>query len=146
MWLDKLKELKATAKMTTKDIATKANLPEDTVSRIFAGKTLDPRVDTIRRIVSVLDGSIDDIFAESGAVVVNATIARIKEEAEKNAAELELLTVEAAALRNENAALRSENEILRLKLEHKEELIAIHNYYIRREEANKNRSGTIALH
>jgi transcriptional regulator with XRE-family HTH domain len=145
MWLDKLKDLKAYAKMTSKDIAAKANLPEDTVSRIFAGKTLDPRVDTIRRIVAVLDGSIDDIFAESGAVVVNATIARIKAEAEKNAAELELLTVEATALRNENSALRAENEVLRLKLEHKEEIIAIHNYYIRREESAKDRSGTKIL-
>ena len=65
MWLDNLKDLKRKAGMSAKQIAEKTNLPERTVTRIFSGDTDNPYVDTLRRIVAVLGGSLDDIFAES---------------------------------------------------------------------------------
>lgn len=132
MWLERLKEMKKSANMSTKEIAEKAKLPEDTVSRILTGKTEDPRIDTIHRIVEVLGGSMDVLFCPNG-------------EADKNAAELQLLAAEATALRNEITALRQENDVLRIQLNHKEELLAVHNYYIQREEAAKHRSGTKIL-
>lgn len=55
--------------MSSKQIAELTNLPERTVARIFSGDTDNPYVDTLRRIVGVLDGSLDDIFSEGSAVV-----------------------------------------------------------------------------
>ena len=52
-----------------------------------------------------------------------------KEELERIIAENALLSAEVATLNTSNCALSSENDMLRLKLEHKEELLALHNYY-----------------
>lgn len=65
MWLDNLKDLKKQSGMSAKQIAEKTNLPERTVSRIFSGDTENPYMDTLRRIVDVLGGSLDDLFVES---------------------------------------------------------------------------------
>lgn len=129
MWLDNLKELKAKTGMSSKQIAEKTNLPERTVSRIFSGDTDNPYVDTLRRIVAVLGGSLDDIFAESKTVVAGQDLVALQTEVERLTAENGLLSVENSVLKDKVATLTAESDLLRLKLEHKEEIIALHNYY-----------------
>lgn len=136
MWLDNLKELKKEKGMSVKQIAEKTNLPERTVNRIFSGDTDNPYVDTLHRIVTVLDGSLDGILADTKVVVGSADLKelqdennKLKEELERIIAENALLSAEVATLNTSNCALSSENDMLRLKLEHKEELLALHNYY-----------------
>ena len=138
MWLDNLKELKAAKGMTVKQIAERTNLPERTVSRIFSGETDNPYVDTLHRIVTVLDSSLDGIFADTKVVVGGANLATLQAEVERLSCEndrlngeLALATAENAVLNSKITALTAENDILRLKLEHKEELLALHNYYIK---------------
>ena len=136
MWLDNLKELKKEKGMSVKQIAEKTNLPERTVSRIFSGDTGNPYVDTLHRIVTALGGSLDCILADTKVIVDNAYLKvlqdennKLKEELDRIIAENALLSAEVATLNNSNCALSSENDMLRLKLEHKEELLALHNYY-----------------
>lgn len=136
MWLDNLKELKKEKGMSVKQIAEATNLPERTVVRIFSGDTDNPYVDTLHRIVTALDGSLDCILADTKVVVGSADLKelqdennKLKEELERIIAENALLSAEIATLNNSNCALSSENDMLRLKLEHKEELLALHNYY-----------------
>jgi transcriptional regulator with XRE-family HTH domain len=129
MWLDNLKELKAKTKMSSKQIAELTNLPERTVIRIFSGDTDNPYVDTLRRIVAVLGGSLDDIFAESKTVVAGQDLVALQTEVERLTAENGLLSVENSVLKDKVASLTAESDLLRLKLEHKEEIIALHNYY-----------------
>lgn len=129
MWLDNLKELKKAKGMSSKCIAEKTNLPERTVSRIFSGDTPNPYVDTLYRIVAVLDGSLDDILADSKTVVGNTNLATLQAEVDRLNSEVTLLQAENKVLTDKNAVLTAENDILRMKLEHKEEIISIHNYY-----------------
>ena len=131
MWLDNLKDLKKKTGMSTKQIAERTNLPERTVARIFSGDTPHPYVDTLYRIVCLLGGSLDDILADTNAVVGSENWAELSDTVESLKAERDLIAAEAAVLRDKVAALTAENDILRLKLEHKEEIIAIHNYYIK---------------
>jgi transcriptional regulator with XRE-family HTH domain len=129
MWLDNLKELKKKAGMSAKQIAEKTRLPERTVSRIFSGDTDNPYVDTLHRIVTILGGSLDDILADTKAVVATESLVEVQESANVIEAQRDLIAVENDMLKDKVAALTAENELLRLKLEHKEEIIAIHNYY-----------------
>lgn len=129
MWLDNLKELKKKTGMTSKQIAEKTNLPERTVIRIFSGDTDNPYVDTLRRIVAVLGGSLDDIFAESKTIVGGQDLVAAQAEVDRLTAEVAILTAENAVLKDKVSTLTAESDLLRLKLEHKEEIIAIHNYY-----------------
>lgn len=150
MWLDNLKELKESTGMSFKQIAEMTNLPERTVARIFSGDTDNPYVDTLHRIVSVLGGSLDSILADSKAVVGNANLSTLQEDIDKLNGEVDrlnsevdrfngevtLLSAENSILKDKVNALTAENDLLRIKLEHKEEIISLHNYY------NKLKSGS----
>lgn len=143
MWLDNLKELKKSTGMSFKQIAEMTNLPERTVARIFSGDTDNPYVDTLHRIVSVLGGSLDSILADSKAVVGNANLTVLQEDIDRLNGEIDRLSSDVTILSAENSILKdkvstltAENDLLRIKLEHKEEIISLHNYY------NKLKSGS----
>jgi transcriptional regulator with XRE-family HTH domain len=129
MWLDNLKELKKEKGMSTKQIADKTNLPERTVNRIFSGDTDNPYVDTLHRIVTVLGGSLDDILADTKVVVATESLVEVKENANVVEAERNLISAERDRILLENERLKTENEMLKMQLKHKEELLALHNYY-----------------
>jgi transcriptional regulator with XRE-family HTH domain len=129
MWLDNLKELKKKAGMSAKQIADKTSLPERTVTRIFSGDTDNPYVDTLHRIVTVLGGSLDDILADTKVVVGEKNLVVLQENVEVVTAERDLITAENAILKDKVATLTAEIEMLKMQLMHKEEIIAIHNYY-----------------
>ena len=129
MWLDNLKELKKEKGMSAKQIADKTNLPERTVNRILSGDTDNPYVDTLHRIVTVLGGSLDDILADTKVVVATESLVEVKKNANVVEAERDLILVENDMLKTKNAALSTEIELLKKELQHKEELLALHNYY-----------------
>ena len=136
MWLDNLKELKKQTNLSSKQIASMTNLPERTVSRIFSGETGHPYMDTIRCIVSALGGSLDDIFADTKVVVATETVAALQENVDAVTAEKELVVAEKElsdaennVLKDKVAALTAEVELLKMQLKHKDEIIALHNYY-----------------
>lgn len=129
MWLENLKELKKSKGMSSKQIADMTNLPERTVIRVFSGDTENPYIDTIHRIVSVLGGSLDSVLADSKAVVGNTDLTTLQDEVNRLTGELALLQAENRVINDKVVTLTAENDILRMKLEHKEELIALHNYY-----------------
>lgn len=131
MWLDNLKDLKKEKGMSVKQIAEATNLPERTVSRIFSGDTDNPYVDTLHRIVSVLGGSLDSIFADTKMVVGDSNLITLQADVDRLNGELTIISAENAVLKDKVVNLTAENDILRLKLEHKEEIIALHNYYIK---------------
>lgn len=129
MWLDHLKELKAKTRMSSKQIAELTNLPERTVVRIFSGDTENPYVDTLRRIVAVLGGSLDDLFAESKIVVANTDLIALQAEYDKLTNDAAVLQAENVMLKDKVVTLEAECDRLRLTLAHKEEIISLHNYY-----------------
>ena len=131
MWLDNLKEMKKMTGMSSKQISDKTKLPERTIVRIFAGETDHPRVDTLHLIVTALGGSLNDIFADTNVVVATQSLVEVKENADVVEAELELIRVENEMLKSKNAALTTEVELLKKEIQHKEELLALHNYYIK---------------
>jgi transcriptional regulator with XRE-family HTH domain len=129
MWLDNLKQLKKQTNMSSKQIAEMTNLPERTVNRIFSGDTDNPYVDTLHRIVTVLGGSLDDILTDTKVVVATESLVEVKENANVIEAERDLVLVENEMLKTKNAALTTEIELLKKELQHKEELLAVYNYF-----------------
>ena len=129
MWLDNLKELKKKTGMTCKQIAEKTNLPERTVNRILAGETDHPYADTLDLIVKALGYDLGDIFADTKVVVATDELVEIKESVGVVEAERDLTLVENEMLKAKNAAMATEIELLKKELQHKDEIIALHNYY-----------------
>ena len=129
MWLENLKEMKAKSGLSPKQIAEKTQLPERTIKRIFAGETDNPYVDTIHRIADAIGCTLNDIFADTKVVVATETLAEVKEVAEVVSAEKELLLAELEMLRTKTAAQEMEITLLKKDLQHKDELLAVYNYF-----------------
>ena len=141
MWLENLKELKKSKGMTSKQLSDATGIPESTIKRIFAGDTDDPYVSTIHRIVTVLGGSLDQILADTNVVLSTQTLVEVKENAEVVEAQRDLIAVENDMLKTKNAALTTEIELLKKELQHKEELLAVHNFYRTHLEQLKKKEG-----
>ena len=129
MWLENLKELKKKTGMSSKQIAEKTRLPERTVSPIFSGETDHPYADTLDLIVKALGYDLGDIFADTGVVVATESLLEVKEIVDVTEAEKEAVRIENEMLKAKNAALTTEIELLKKELLHKEELLALHNFY-----------------
>lgn len=139
-WLENLKAVKKDKNVSNKWISEQSNVPQKTVDRIFAGDTDSPKFDTIRLVCKALGVSIDDIASDTMTVLGNKTHVALQTENDTLTAEnealklnLEEVTAENLRLREEICRLSAENATLALTLEHKEEIIAIHNYYIKKQ-------------
>ena len=129
MWLENLKELKKSKGMTFTQIADATKIPESTIKRIFAGDTEAPYVTTIHRIVTVLGGSLDHVLADTNVVLSTESLVEAKETVDITEAKLDLVLAENEMLKAKALSQEKEIEILKEKLQHKEELLALHNYY-----------------
>ena len=129
MWLNNLKELKKKTGMSSKQLADQTKLPERTIARIFSGETDHPRVDTIHLIVTALGGTLNDIFADTNGVVATESLVEVKETVEVVEAERDLILAENEMLKAKTAAQEIEIQLLKEKLQHKEELLAVYNYF-----------------
>ena len=129
MWLDRLIELKKKAGMSSKQIAEGTLMPERTIARIFHGETDSPTITTLIPIINFLGGSFDEIFADTKAVVSDHNIVTLQEKVDAIAAERDLVIAENAILKEKANTLSAENELLKREIMHKDEIIALHNYY-----------------
>lgn len=67
-FLERLRMLKDKSGLTTKQIAEKCDIPESTVSRIFAGKTPNPTIITVMAMTKAMGGTAADIFDDNAQV------------------------------------------------------------------------------
>ena len=63
--------------MTTKQIAEKCDIPESTVTRIFAGKTPNPTIITIMAMTKAMGGTAADIFDDNAQINTNPTVPKV---------------------------------------------------------------------
>ena len=138
-WLINLIELKNRTDISFKQIAEAENLSEKSVSNVFLGKSKNPGVDLVRRIIHALGGTWSEIFAESGAVIGGKDLATLQEEVSRLTDENAMLTqslnianLDLTIQKDKVSALEAEIKILRLKLEYEEKIVALHTYYMQR--------------
>jgi transcriptional regulator with XRE-family HTH domain len=131
MWRERILESKKAQKITPKTISdrTGGHLPERTVSRILSGETPNPRIDTIIELGTAVGLSPQELFADTNVVAATETLAEITENINVVEAERDLILTENEMLKAKNAALTAENELLKNEIQHKDELLALHNYY-----------------
>lgn len=135
-WLINLIELKNRTDMSFKQIAEKINTAEKSVSNVFLGKSKNPGIDLVRRIIGALGGSVSEIFGESGAVIGGQDLVALQAEVDRLTEEVALLTsslnianLEITVQKDKVVALENENKLLCLKLEYEEKINAVHDYY-----------------
>ena len=137
-WLENLKEVKKQRGVTVKWIVEHSGVPEKTVEGVFSGKVGMPRTNTLSPICNALGVSLEDILADTGAVIGNKTLAVLQSEVDLLTAEVERLNGELVEAAAENTVLRdrvltAENALKATKLALQEEIIALHRHYIEKE-------------
>lgn len=128
MLLENLKELKKVSGKTYEEIADASNTSLSTIKNIFGGKC-EPLASTLYRIVKALGGSLDDVLADTNIVLSPKTLAEVTESAEVANAERDLLLAELKMLRAKTSAQETEIALLKERLQHKDELLAVYNYF-----------------
>lgn len=136
MWREKIIEAKKARNITTKMMSEKVRLPEQTITRILSGKTETPRIDSVLDLGAAVGLSPAELFAETISVLGDKNLVTLQEELDQANAALTALQIEFTSLSEEitdlrvkNVTLNAEIDLLRLKLEHKEEIIRLHNRY-----------------
>lgn len=129
MWLENLNDLTKKSGLTNKQIADRALISEKTVERIRAGKVKTPYLDTLDKWCKAIGVTLNDVLADTMVVVGNEKLATLQENMDVANAELDIIKAENKVLNDKVAALTAENDLLRLKLDHKDEIIRLHNYY-----------------
>ena len=143
-WKENLVALKEKSGKTLKQIENGTQIPERTLMRIFSLKKEDMKrghsFSTIIPIVNFLGGSLDEIFADTNAIVGNKNFIEIQEkvrslieknellsiEKEKVTAERDFAVAENAILKDENKTLSAKVELLSMQLSYKDEIIALY--------------------
>lgn len=136
MWREKIIEAKKAKNITTKIMSEKVRLPEQTIARILSGKTATPRIDTVLDLGAAVGLTPRELFSETTSVLGDENLIVLQEKLDQANVALSALQAEIASISEENTnlkvqnvTLQAENDLLRIKLEHKEEIISLHNYY-----------------
>ena len=121
MLLQNLKELRKASNMTYEELAEKSKTPLSTVKNIFSGKC-EPLASTLYRLVKAMNGSLDEVLADTNIVLSPNTLAEVQKNANMAEAELEMLRIKTA---------KQEAEILLLeeKLKHRDEILRLIDYF-----------------
>lgn len=69
-WLDKLREFKKENNITYKQISDKTGIALTTIEKIFSGRTNDPKLNMITKIVTVLGHTPAELVSNSGNTFV----------------------------------------------------------------------------
>lgn len=128
MLLEKIRELRKASNMTYEELAEESKTPLSTVKNIFSGKC-EPLASTLYRIVKAMNGSLDDVLADTNIVLSPNTLAEVQKTAEAIEAERNLVLEELARLRAKTTEQETEILLLREKLKHKEEILSLINYF-----------------
>lgn len=130
MWIEKLNDAIMKSGMSNKQLADKSRVSEKTIVRIRkSGGASQPSLDTLGDLCAALGTSLEDLFSESNARLASCDHITLQNEVDRLTAEIGLLTAENTMLKDKVGVLTTEIDLLQTKLEHKEEIIALHNYY-----------------
>lgn len=130
MWRERIIEAKQKLGVSTKTMSDRTmHIPERTIIRLLNGETDNPYVDTVLEVGASVGLTPQEIFSESNLVLGDKDLSTLQSELEIVKAERDLLVTQNAILNDKVVNMEKELELLKKDLAHKEELLALHNYY-----------------
>ena len=142
MWNTKLIDKKLELGYSNKDIELGTGISESTIARIFSKKEKDIKrghsASTIKPIANFLGLTLDELFEDTNAFVGGKTFVEMQGKIESLLAERERFKADINDLNNEILSLKellrectSKIEVLKTTIHFQEELLAVHNLYIK---------------
>ena len=125
--LEEKKRLNLSAK--TMSDTSRLHLPEETISRVLSGKTADPGVSTVLDLAETVGMKPYEAFMDATLASEFKAFLELKSRSEETEAERIRIIADNENLKSTNAGLVDRIRVLEMELSHKEELLALHNYY-----------------
>lgn len=125
--LEEKKRLNLSAK--TMSDTSRLHLPEETISRVLSGKTADPGVSTVLDLAETVGLKPYEAFMDVMLATEFKAFLELKSRSKETEAERIRIIAENENLKSTNAGLVDRIRVLEMELSHKEELLALHNYY-----------------
>lgn len=125
--LEEKKRLNLSAK--TMSDTSRLHLPEETISRVLSGKTADPGVSTVLDLAETVGLKPYEAFMDATLATEFKAFLELKSRSKETEAERIRIIAENENLKSTNAGLVDRIRVLEMELSHKEELLALHNYY-----------------
>ena len=130
MWRERIIEAKKAKGISTKTMSERTmHIPERTIIRLLNGETDNPYVDTVLEVGASVGLTPQEIFSETNLVLGDKDLSTLQSELEMVKAERDLLVTQNTILNDKVVNLEKELELQKKDLTHKEELLALHNYY-----------------
>lgn len=130
MWRERIIEAKQKLGVSTKTMSDRTmHIPERTIIRLLNGETDNPYVDTVLEVGASVGLTPQEIFSETNLVLGDKDLSTLQSELEIVKAERDLLVTQNSILNDKVVNLEKELELQKKDLAHKEELLALHNYY-----------------
>ena len=131
MFRERILEEKERLNLSTKTMVDKSRLQlsEETIRRVLSGKTADPGINAVLDLADTVGLKPYEAFMDSTLASEFRAFLEIKARSEETEAERIRIIAENESLKVSNAGLVDRIRVLEMQLEHKEEIIALHNYY-----------------
>ena len=137
MFRERISEEKKRLNLSARTMSdtSRLQLPEETIRRVLSGKTADPGISTVLDLAETVGLKPYELFMDETLAAEFKVFLDLKSRSEETEAERIRIIAENESLKATNAGLVDRIRVLEMMLEHKEEIIALHNHY------NKLKSG-----
>ena len=131
MFRERILEEKKRLNLSTKTMSdmSQLHLPEETIRRVLSGKTADPGVSTVLDLAETVGLKPYEIFMDATLAAEFKAFLELKSRSAETEAERIKIIADNESLKATNAGLVDRIRVLEMQLEHKDEIIAIHNHY-----------------
>ena len=131
MFRERVLEEKKRLNLSTRTMAdmSRLHLPEETISRVLSEKTTDPGIGTAIDIAETVGLKPYEAFMDATLAAEFKAFLELKSRSDETEAERIRIIAENENLKATNAGLVDRIRVLEMQLSHKEEIIALHNYY-----------------
>ena len=131
MFRERILEEKKRLNISTKTMSdtSRLRLPEETIRRVLSGKTADPGISTALDLAESVGLKPYEAFMDATLATEFKAFLDLKSRSEETEAERIRIIAENETLKATNIGLVDRIRVLEMQLSHKEELLALHNYY-----------------
>ena len=131
MFRERVLEEKKRLNLSTRTMAdtSRLHLPEETIRRVLSGKTADPGISTALDIADTVGLKPYEAFMDATLAAEFKAFLELKSRSDETEADRIRIVAENENLKATNAGLVDRIRVLEMQLSHKDEIIALHNYY-----------------
>ena len=127
--LEEKKRLNLSAK--TMSDTSQLHLSEETISRVLTGKTVDPGINAVLDLAETVGLKPYEAFMDATLAAEFKAFLDFKFKSDETESERVRIVAENETLRATNAGLVDRIRVLEMQLAHKEEIIELHNNYLK---------------